>query len=81
MVMETGQSRLSHDLGSRASRFTTMGLFCPGGGRMIEIRIDNLKNMKEFRDVLEQISQLEVIGDIHMKIHQFEYVFRQDEEE
>ena len=48
---------------------------------MIEIRIDNLKNMKEFRDVLEQISQLEVIGDIHMKIHQFEYVFRQDEEE
>ncbi len=35
MDMETGQSRLSHDLGSRASRVTTMGLFCPGGGRMI----------------------------------------------
>ena len=48
---------------------------------MIEIFIDNLKNMKEFRDVLEQISQLEVIGDIYLKIHQFEYVFRQDEEE
>ena len=48
---------------------------------MIEITIDNLKNMKEFRDVLEQICELEIIGDITLKIHEFAYVFTQEEEE
>ena len=48
---------------------------------MIEITIDNLKNMKAFRDAIEQICQMEIIGDITLTISEFSYVFTQEEEE
>ena len=63
MVMETGQSWLSHDFGSRASHVTTMGLFCPGGGIMLNIDATELTA----DEVIELIAALEGTVSIETK--------------